>query len=717
MNDSNARTHLSAGGIAITRTARPEPHADAVDALAAALDERLGVLLTSSFEYPGRYTRWDMGFCDPALSFTGRQRGFEVRACNERGEVLIPAVAAAFGDCDAVEALEADARAVAGTVRVSGEWFPEELRSKQPTLFSVVRALIDLFRSPEEPHLGLYGAFGYELAFQFDPIRLAMPRDETERNLVLFLPDDILVVDHRRDAATRYRYEFEVGGKRTDGLARTGSRTPYVAAGTVERACDHAPGEYAATVRDAIDAFRRGDLFEVVPGQVFFEPCPAPPSELYRRLKARNPAPYGALMHLGEQEYLVAASPEMYVRVEGRRIETCPISGTIARGKSAIGDARQIRALLNSEKEESELTMCTDVDRNDKSRVCEAESVRVIGRRQIEMYSRLIHTVDHVEGRLREGYDALDGFLAHTWAVTVTGAPKQHAIQFIEDHERSPRRWYGGAIGFLGFDGNMNTGLTLRTVRLKDGVAEVRAGATLLFGSEPDREEAETRLKASALLDAIRRGDSAPEPRVEAGEDRPGEGRRVMMVDHEDSFVHTLAGYFRRTGAEVITYRSGFPRSRIADERPDLVLLSPGPGRPEDFGVGETIGATLAAGIPLFGVCLGLQGIVEYYGGRLSVLPAPMHGKPSMVNVRGGRMFDGLPRRFEGGRYHSLYADRDTFPDTLDITAESDDSIVMAVEHPELPVAAVQFHPESILTLHDDAGLAVVMNVMRGLGG
>jgi len=450
---------------------------------------------------------------------------------------------------------------------------------------------------------------------------------------------------------------------------------------------------------------------------VFFEPCATPPSELYRRLKARNPAPYGALMNLGEQEYLVAASPEMYVRVEGRRIETCPISGTIARGTSAIGDARQIRALLNSEKEESELTMCTDVDRNDKSRVCEAESVRVIGRRQIEMYSRLIHTVDHVEGRLRKGYDALDGFLAHTWAVTVTGAPKQHAIQFIEDHERSPRRWYGGAIGFLGFDGNMNTGLTLRTVRVKSGVAEVRAGATLLFGSDPDAEEAETRLKASALLDAIRRGDDAPGLRIEAVAERPGDGRRVLMVDHEDSFVHTLAGYFRRTGAEVITYRSGFPRRRIAEERPDLVLLSPGPGRPEDFGLGETIGAALAASIPLFGVCLGLQGIVEYHGGRLSVLPAPMHGKPSMVNVRGGRLFEGLPSRFEGGRYHSLHADRDTFPGALAITAESDEGIVMAVEHPDLPVAAVQFHPESILTLDEDAGLAVVMNVMRGLGG
>ena len=715
-SDSQAKTYLSAGGIAITRTARLEPRANAVDALAAALDERLGVLLTSSFEYPGRYTRWDIGFRDPALSFTGRQRRFEVRACNERGAVLIPAVASALRGCEAVEALEAHAHAVTGTARVSDEWFPEEMRSKQATLFSVVRALIDLFRSPEDAHLGLYGAFGYELAFQFDPIRLAMPRDETERNLVLFLPDDILIVDHRREAATRYRYEFEAGGRSTDDLPRTGSQTPFVGAATVERKCDHAPGEYAATVRDAIEAFRRGDLFEVVPGQVFFEPCADPPSVVYRRLRERNPAPYGALMHLGEREYLVAASPEMYVRVEGRRIETCPISGTIARGANAIGDARQIRALLNSEKEESELTMCTDVDRNDKSRVCEADSVQVIGRRQIEMYSRLIHTVDHVEGRLREGYDALDGFLAHTWAVTVTGAPKQHAIQFIEDHERSPRRWYGGAIGFLGFDGNMNTGLTLRTMRIKDGVAEVRAGATLLFGSDPDGEEAETRLKAAALLDAIRRGDGVAATRVEAVADRSGDGRRVIMVDHEDSFVHTLAGYFRRTGADVITYRSGFPRRRIAEERPDLVLLSPGPGRPEDFGVGETIDAALASGIPLFGVCLGLQGIVEYYGGSLSVLPAPMHGKPSMVNVRGGRLFDGLPDRFEGGRYHSLYADRDTFPDSLAITAESDEGIVMAVEHPDLPVAAVQFHPESILTLDDDAGMAVVMNVMRGLG-
>ena len=208
----------------------------------------------------------------------------------------------------------------------------------------------------------------------------------------------------------------------------------------------------------------RGDLFEVVCGQLLSSRCPDPPSLVFRRLRRANPAPYGALINLGEGEFLVSASPEMYVRVEGRRVETCPICGTIARGRDALEDAEHIRELLNSTKDESELTMCTDVDRNDKSRVCVPGSVKVIGRRQIEIYSRLIHTVDHVEGELRPEFDALDGFLSHTWAVTVTGAPKLWAMRLIEQEERSPRRWYGGAIGRMTFDGNMNTGLTLRTL-------------------------------------------------------------------------------------------------------------------------------------------------------------------------------------------------------------------------------------------------------------
>ena len=711
-HDEHVDEYDSAGGLRIRRTRRRERYQNAIEALVDALDEQRGVVLASSFEYPGRYTRWDMGFVNPPIVLEGYGRAFRLRALNDRGRALILSLEGALRACDAVASLDTRPAGLEGRIRESDEWFPEEQRSRQPTIFSVIRALAALFAHPGEPHLGLYGTFGYELAFQFEAIRLRIARGEGQRDLVLYLPDEILIVDHRARRATRFLYDFDTGPTHTRDRPRDGSREGYAPARGVTPHCDHAPGEYANTVRRAVDAFARGDLFEVVPGQTFYEASPAPPSEVFRRLRQRNPAPYGALLNLGEGEYLVAASPEMYVRVEGRRVETCPISGTIARGAGPIEDSTQILALLNSKKDESELTMCTDVDRNDKSRVCVPGSVQVIGRRQIEMYSRLIHTVDHVVGELRDDFDALDAFLAHTWAVTVTGAPKQHAIQFIEDHERSPRRWYGGALGFIGFNGNLNTGLTLRTVHIDGGTASVRAGATLLFESDPDAEEEETRLKASALLDAIRRPDGEALRAAKAAP-RPGGGRRILMVDHEDSFVHTLAGYFRQTGAEVVTFRSGFPPSRLREVGADLVLLSPGPGRPEDFALDETIEMAIAEGLPLFGVCLGLQGLVVHYGGRLDTLQVPMHGKASEVTVLGGRLFEGLPERFEAGRYHSLFAREDTLPDCFELTARSADGIVMAIEHRELPVAAVQFHPESIMSLKQDAGLRLVNNVVR----
>jgi anthranilate synthase len=420
------------------------------------------------------------------------------------------------------------------------------------------------------------------------------------------------------------------------------------------------------------------------------------------------------LIHLGDAEYLVGASPEMFVRVEGRRVETCPISGTIRRGDDAIEDAEQIKTLLTSAKEESELTMCTDVDRNDKSRICEPGSVRVIGRRQIELYSRLIHTVDHVEGTLREGFDALDAFLCHTWAVTVTGAPKAWAMQFVEDHERSARAWYGGAVGVIGFDGSLNTGLTLRTIRVLDGIAEVRAGATLLYDSDPEAEEEETHVKASALLDAIRRptGVDSEGPRV--WQSQVGAGKRILLIDHQDSFVHTLANYLRQTGADVMTWRSGFPPADLDRQRLDLVVLSPGPGSPSDFDVAGTLAALRARALPVFGVCLGLQGLVEHLGGKLDVLETPVHGKPSWIQTRGGALFEGLPKRFRAGRYHSLYARPDALPLALRITAESDDGVIMAVEHEREPLAAVQFHPESILT-PGPLGLRMLANAVETL--
>jgi anthranilate synthase len=706
------------GGIRVRRESTAIPVAGAIDPILDALDSRIGVLLASSYEYPGRYTRWDIGFVDPPLQLAARERAFSVEALNARGEVLLPAIGRHLATVEAVTSLDATAQRLSGTIRPPDRRFREEERSKQPSVFSVLRALVALFSSPEDAHLGLYGAFGYDLAFQFEPITYRLPRPEGKRDLVLFLPDRLVIVDHTRAVARRQDYEFEVDGRSTRGLERSGSSAPYAGRSAVERRSDHADGEFAETVRLAKGSFRRGDLFEVVPGRMFFEPCPDLPSEVFRRLRERNPAPYGALMNVGRSEYLVSASPEMYVRVEGTRVETCPISGTIARGRDVMGDAENILELLKSQKDESELTMCTDVDRNDKSRICVPGSVRVIGRRQIEMYSRVIHTVDHVEGTLRPGFDAIDAFLTHAWAVTVTGAPKLWAMRFIEEHERSARAWYGGAIGYLGFDGNMNTGLTLRTIRVQDGVAEIRAGATLLFDSDPDAEEHEVALKAAALIDAVRRPSAAAPTAIEARE-LVGAGRRILLVDYEDSFVHTLANYLRRTGAEVSTIRAGFTEDALVDELgaldPDAVVLSPGPGSPSDLDVGLAVRVAIARGLPIFGVCLGLQGIVEHFGGALGLLDRPMHGKASEIRVLGGRIFDGIPLTFQAGRYHSLYAVRETLPSVLRVTAVSGDGVIMALEHERLPIAAVQFHPESIMTLKDEIGSRIVQNVVRAL--
>ncbi len=706
-------------GITVRRSATKLPYVHATEQLARQLNTQRGVLLASSFEYPGRYTRWDIGFVNPPLQIVASGRRVTIQALNRRGEILLPELFLALNGCQEIEDLQSAHDAIQLTIVRDEAPLEEELRSRRPGVFSVLRQLIACFASPKDPYLGFYGAFGYDLTFQFEDVERFQQREQGSRDLVLYLPDQIVVADHRIQQALCYSYEFVccswTASKRTEttgGFKRSGASEAYTPGIHCPRECDHEPGEYSAQVNRALDYFRRGDLFEVVPGQCFYAPCKDSPAEVFLRLKRRNPAPYGALMNLGEQEYLVAASPEMFVRVEGSQIETCPISGTIARGEDAIADAGQIKALLNSAKDESELSMCTDVDRNDKSRVCVPGTVEVVGRRQIEMYSRLIHTVDHVKGELRDEFDALDGFLAHSWAVTVTGAPKLAAMQYIERFEKSPRHWYGGALGQLGFDGNMNTGLTLRTIRVKDGIAEVRAGATLLFDSDPQAEEAETRLKASALLDAIR-GDreDSPAASISTGGSEPV--LKALMIDHQDSFVHNLAAYFRRCGVELLTLRPEPAREYLKEQSVDLVILSPGPSNPQAFGMQETIELVMQRKLPLFGVCLGLQGIVEFFGGELKQLDYPMHGKPSRVRHSGGSLFDGIPEEFTAGRYHSLAAA--TVPDCLEVRALSEDACVMAVEHRALPISAVQFHPESIMSLEGEVGAQLIRNVVRAV--
>jgi anthranilate synthase len=265
----------------------------------------------------------------------------------------------------------------------------------------------------------------------------------------------------------------------------------------------------------------------------------------------------------------------------------------------------------------------------------------------------------------------------------------------------------------------MNTGLTLRTAHISGGIAAVRAGATLLFDSDPASEERETHIKARALIETLAEAAKAAgsagaatagsRPAASASGSQP----RVLLVDHQDSFVHTLGDYFRQHGAQVTTLRAGFPAAMLDEMAPDLVVLSPGPGRPSDFGCDALLAELDARRLPAFGVCLGLQAMVEHAGGELLLLPAPQHGKPGQVVTRpGSALLAGLPVEFTAARYHSLHTIESHVKGGFTVSATTPDGVVMAIEDAVAGRWAVQFHPESILTAGGRNGHKVIGNVL-----
>ncbi|KAJ1624246.1 ADC synthase [Pavlovales sp. CCMP2436] len=651
--------YTTEGGITVDCSVRVVEDDEAeFQALVDSVDVQCGLILESSYEFPGRYAHWTMGFTAPPLVLEAWGRSFTVTALNARGKVLLRAIQPALSADSAVESLVAESEgALRGHVRTTDRWFSEEERSKQPSIFSVVRCLVGLFACENEPQLGLYGSFGYDLALQFEPIELRADRGlDGQRDLVLYLPDQIFVHDIVARDAWVVSYEFSIGEVSPPLPLYLLTLSPHPP-NPITSSRGTLPDYFFYNLRTykSLDGFSSARANGV---KAHAQKAAAAARPRARRVSRPPSPPFFS-------EFLVGASPEMFVRVEpdavGLRVETCPISGTIRRGADALEDAANIKTILSDPKEESELTMCTDVDRNDKSRICEPGSVKVIGRRQIEMYSRLIHTVDHVEGYLRPGYDALDAFLCHMWAVTVTGAPKLWAMRFVEKHERSQRAWYGGAIGMAGFDGRINTGLTLRTVHIQHGETSVRAGATLLYDSVPALEEAETELKVGVLLATAKKAGIVAVAPISVKPSVNGAafaGLRVVLVDHQDSFVHTLANYLKQTGASVVTVRSGFDYSL----NPELVVLSPGPGNPRDFKCSELLAELERRKVAVFGVCLGLQAMVEHFGGELHVLPHPQHGKPADVRLVAqessppSMLSHGLPNNFQVvARYHSLY--------------------------------------------------------------
>ena len=681
------------------------------------LNTERGMFMSSGVEYPGRYTRWDIGFVRPPLEVIARDCECHFNALNDRGVALL----AIFDDiltsvANAVVRGRSDRHLIL-EMRVSEEIFVEEERSLQPSVFTPLRSLLQEFRGINDTLLGLYGAFGHDLIFQFEKIEKTRKRPVDSKEMHLFLPDSILLLDRRKESLIQFDYTFERGGKTTRGrdnspfdpLPPLCSRESEVG----EVFSPHSQDMFAQMVDKARLHMQIGDIYALVLHRRFSVKGEFVPAKLWELMTVFNPSPYEFLCQFGDEQ-LIGTSPEMFIRVSGDRVESCPISGTIRRGNNAMEDADAIRRLINSEKDEVELTMCTDVDRNDKARICIPGSVKLIDRRLIERYAGLFHTVDHVEGRLRPELTGIDAFLSHMWAATLTGSPKPMAVRLIERMEHEPREWYGGAVGALLFNGDVSTGITIRTIHVKDKHAHYRVGASLVFDSKGAEEEMETRTKATVffhVIDSLKGKKSASSNPI--ARRKPGEGLKLILVDNEDSFVHILADYFRQTGAKVSTYRHGLDVDQILTMMPDMVVHSPGPGRPSDFGVPQLVRVLAENGIAQFGVCLGLQGIVEAFGGSLSLLNEPRQGKRWTIAHGGIDLFSGILSPCEVGAYHALYANESTLPGCLEVLARTNDGVIMAVRHRVLPIRAVQFHPESILSMRQSVGYRLIVNMIE----
>jgi len=274
--------------------------------------------------------------------------------------------------------------------------------------------------------------------------------------------------------------------------------------------------EYEAAVRGANDAIAAGEAIQVVLArrQTIALPAradgrPLDGIGLYRSLRKVNPSPYLFFVRTPSFE-VVGASPELLLQVEGERMTTHPIAGTRPRGADAKEDERLAEQLQADPKERAEHVMLVDLGRNDLGRVARPGTVRVSKYMEVERYSHVLHLVSHVEAKMAPDLDALDALRSVFPAGTLSGAPKVRAMQLIAAAEGERRGLYGGAVGYLGYDGNLDTAIAIRSAVLKDGVAHVHTGAGIVAGSVPEREFEETEHKAAALRRAIELAASGP---------------------------------------------------------------------------------------------------------------------------------------------------------------------------------------------------------------
>jgi anthranilate synthase component 1 len=365
---------------------------------------------------------------------------------------------------------------------------------------------------------GLVGYFGYETVQHVEPTALGKPKPDAlgTPDMLLLVSDELAVVDNvlgklylvvyadpREPGAWTAAQDRlrSLRSRLASPLPEEGTAGPERQAAAATLECSVTEVQFLAAVEKCKDYIHAGDCMQVQISQRTSRAFDAPPVDLYRALRGVNPSPYMYYFDFGDHQ-VVGASPEIMVRLSGDTVTLRPIAGTRPRGATPEEDARAAQELLADPKERAEHVMLIDLGRNDVGRVAATGSVKVTEQMVIERYSHVMHIVSNVDGKIAPGLDAIDVFRAAFPAGTVTGAPKVRAMEIINELEPVKRGIYSGAVGYLGFNGDMDVAIAIRTAVLKDGKLHVQAAAGVVADSDPQSEWRETQHKARAILRA-----------------------------------------------------------------------------------------------------------------------------------------------------------------------------------------------------------------------